>query len=63
MHIHNDSIFNGIIKTVPYSTSSGSNSFQNKQNSGFQNSRSVKIRSKSQILTFENSGSGYIENY
>jgi hypothetical protein len=50
-------------KNVPYGFSSGSGNFQNNQNLDFQNSRSDKNHSKSQILSSENPSPGYFENY
>jgi hypothetical protein len=52
-----------ILYTVPKGTSSGSDNFQNNQNSDSQNSRSDKNPSKSQILSSENASSAYFGNY
>jgi hypothetical protein len=50
-------------KTDPYGTSSGSDNFQNNQNSDSMNSKSVILSYFNQILSSENPSSGYFENY
>jgi hypothetical protein len=51
------------LKIVPYGTISGSENFQNSQNSDSQNPRLVILGGFYQILSCENPSSGYFENY